>query len=128
MKILAFAGALLCGLLLPAALAGDAPAADKEVDPSKVYSGDPNHFDNPAVLRIAKVFEAIPEYRDAKKRDKDDPEYYILLEKANLKFFAALDKVVSENRYDLVAEAGSVKVKGKEIPDVTAAVIKALSR
>lgn len=128
MKPSAMVTALLGALLLPALLAEDDPGKDKEVDVSKVYFGDPKSFENPAVLRISKVFDAIPEYRDAKNKGKDDPDYFILLEKANQKFFAALDKVVSECKYDLVGEVGAIKVKGKEIPEITAAVIKALPK
>ena len=104
-----------------------AVAGDKEVDKTKVYYGDPDNFSTPAVITLLTVFENIPEYVDAKKKSEDDPEYYILLKKANEKFQKAVKKVATDEGYDLVGEVGTVKVKGKEVPDVTDKVVKALS-
>lgn len=99
---------------------------DTEVDKNKVYYGNADSFSTPAVIVMTKVFEKIPEYVDAKKKTDDDPEYYILIEKANKKFRQAVEKAAKDNGYDLVAESGSVKVKGKEIPDITQKAIDAL--
>jgi len=97
-----------------------------EVDEGKVYYGDADSFEKPAVIVISRVFDAIPEYVDARKKGKDDPQYYILIEKANQKFFSALEKVAATEKYDLIAEYGSVKAKEGRVPDVTESVIKAL--
>jgi len=128
MKPMAMSLAFLFDISLSPLLAEGDASKDREVDESKVYFGDSKNFENPAVLQIAKVFDAIPEYRDAKTKGKDDPQYYILLEKANQKFFTALEKIAKESKYDLVGETGSIKMKDKDIPDVTASVIKALPR
>ena len=128
MKPMAMSLAFLFVISLSPLLAEGDASKDREVDESKVYFGDSKNFENPAVLQIAKVFDAIPEYRDAKTKGKDDPQYYILLEKANQKFFTALQKIAKESKYDLVGETGSIKMKDKDIPDVTASVIKALPR
>jgi len=128
MKPMAMSLAFLFVISLSPLLAEGDASKDREVDESKVYFGDSKNFENPAVLQIAKVFDAIPEYRDAKTKGKDDPQYYILLEKANQKFFTALEKIAKESKYDLVGETGSIKMKDKDIPDVTASVIKALPR
>lgn len=111
-------------LLAPAALAGESKAT---VDESKVYYGDADNFEKPAVITITKVFEQISEYTEARKKGKDDPQYFILLEKANQKFFTALEKVAREEAKDLIAETGSVK-SDKPVPDVTELVIKALPK
>ncbi len=99
---------------------------DTEVDKTKVYYGSADSFKTPAVIVLSKVFDKIPEYIDAKKKTDDDPDYYILIEKANAKFQKAVEKAAKDNGYDLVAETGSVKMKDKEIPDITKKVIDAL--
>lgn len=119
--------AVLVGLF---ALPTDAFAADQKtkIDESKIYYGDPGCFTKPAVLKIAEVFNAIPEYQEAKKKGKDDPQYYILLEKANQKFTQAMEKVAEEKGYDLIGEVGSIQIEGKNVPDITKEVIKALPK
>ena len=114
---------MLASLVCPLSLAGD---KDKEVDKKKVYYGNADSFDKPAVVVALDVFKKIDEYNDATKKTKDDPEYYILLEKANEKFKKAVKKAAEDGSYDLVGEKGTVKVKGKTVPDITADVIKAL--
>jgi hypothetical protein len=114
---------LVCAVAGPAVLSKD---KDTEVDKKKVYYGDPDNFKNPAVICLNDVFEKIPEYQDAKKKSDDDPEYYILLEKANKKFQKALKKAATDNGYDLVGEKGSITVKNKTVPDITDKVIEAL--
>ncbi len=99
---------------------------DTEVDKKKVYYGNADNFKTPAVIELAKVFSNITEYQDAKKKSEDDPDYYILLDKANQKFQKALEKAAKDGGYDLVGETGTVKVKGKTIPDITQKVIDSL--
>ena len=119
--IAVFAAALLLAPALASASEGK-----YEVDENKVYYGDASSFEKPAAILISKVFDAIPEYVDARKKGKDDPQYYILLEKANQKFFTALERVAAAEKYDLIAEKGAVKSKECRVPDATESVIKAL--
>ncbi len=116
------AGLLGASFLLPTLAA----EGDVEIDENKIYYGDADDFEKAGVIKIVKVFKAIPEYVQAQKKGKDDPQYYILLEKANQKFSSALEKVAGEKGYDLIGEAGSIKIKGKKVPDITSLVIKAL--
>lgn len=112
-----------------AALAGGAAAAwaqGASVDKKHVYYGNPDSFSKPAEIRLLDVFQHIPEYLEARKKPTDDPEYYLLLEKANKKFRTALDKAAEKGSYDLVAEKGSVENAPKTVPDITRTVIEQL--
>ena len=77
----------------------------------------------------ATVFEKIPEYQEIRKRGlkRDDPEYWVLLNKANEKFYKAVKKVAEENKYDVVVEKGAFKFESTP-PDVTQKVIDALDK
>jgi hypothetical protein len=118
--------AALLGLVILAPVISLAAGKDVEIDEKKIYYGDPDNFKKAAVLKLAQVFKHIPEYQEAKKRGKDDPQYYILLEKANQKFFAAMESVAGAEGYDLIGEVGAIKIKGKKVPNITKSVIEAL--
>jgi hypothetical protein len=113
----------LCICTTKALLGADGGTVDKK----KVYYGKASSFKKPAEINLLTVFGAISEYTEAKKKSEDDPDYYILLQKANDKFQKALKKAASDGGYDLVAEKGAVKAK-KTVPDITDAVIKALPK
>ena len=117
----------LLGFLVLAPLLAFAGNGDVEINEDKIYYGDPGNFQKPAVLKLKTVFNRIPEYREAQKRGKEDPEYYILLEKANQKFRSAMESVAGEEGYDLIGETGAIKIKGKKVPVITKKVIDALS-
>ncbi|MHC4600793.1 MAG: hypothetical protein ACYS47_17515 [Planctomycetota bacterium] len=120
--------AAVLGLIVLTPLLVVASPGDVKINEKKIYYGDPDDFEKPGVIRIVKVFKAIPEYQEAKKKGKDDPEYYILLEKANEKFFTALERVADDKGYDLIGEVGAIKIKGKKVPEITSAVIDALPK
>lgn len=97
--------------------------------PAGVYYGNPEDFACPAVLEAARVFDHIPEYQEIKRRNLQptDPEYGILLEKANKRFFKVVCRVARRDAYDLMAELGAVtRSDGKPIKDVTDDLIKVL--
>lgn len=119
-------GFLLLSLLVLSPVLVAQEAEEPDIDEDKIYYGDPDNFKKPGECKIAAVFGRIPEYQEAKKKGKDDPQYYILLEKANEKFFTALATVSQEEKYDLIGEKGSIRIKGRKIPDITSLVIKAL--
>ncbi len=99
-------------------------------DPGKVYYGDPEEFTNPAILTAATVFAKIREWREIQERGltSQDPEYWILLEKANRKFRRAVHRAAQAAGHDLVAEVGAVlREDGQGLPDVTEAGVAALS-
>jgi hypothetical protein len=123
--------AILCATVIVASAlrAGDddAPPAYKVADKGKVYYGNPDSFSRPAVIASARVWSEIPEYKEilSKKLTGKDPEYWILLDKANRKFFKAISKVAAGKGHDLVAESGAVAGEPAP-PNITDEVIKAL--
>ncbi|MDQ7780172.1 MAG: hypothetical protein RDV41_10765 [Planctomycetota bacterium] len=122
-------------LMLPLLAAGFVYAAATPgytvTDRAKVYYGNPDHFTKPAVLVANAVFECIPEYQEIKKKGltSKDPEYWLLLDKANKKFYAALRKVADREGHDLVMEIGTIQAEeGYSLPNITGTVIAALEQ
>ena len=125
--------------LLPALLllgASAAPASSEgsyEVDEEKVYHGSADSFKSPATVDRDKVFAEITAYKQIEKEalNEKHPRYWILLEKANSVFKKVVEKVATDNSYDLIAENESVKWKGKgkskkTPPEVTQEAIDAI--
>lgn len=102
------------------------------LDVEKVYYGDCNSFQSPATVAMDEVFEHIHEYRliGERKLGEEDPEYWVLLSKANKVFRAAIKTVAATGGYDLVAERGALKAlaPATTIPDITALVIAQVER
>ena len=118
---------ILLVVVLFALAAGSLPAAFKITDPTGIYYGDPDTFRAPAVLSTSLIFDQIPEYQEIKEKglDESDPEYWILLEKANRRFYAAVAATARALRQDLVAETGAViGTDGESIPNITQQVIR----
>ena len=102
-----------------------------EVDAEKVYLGDPEAFKEPATVDRDKVFGEIPAYKLIQKEGLTEKHarYWILLQKANEVFEKVITKVAGDGGYDLVAENGAVRPKGKTKktpPDVTQDAINAI--
>ncbi len=121
-------GTAVIVLLLPALLVtGIAVAKDVDVDESQVYYGNPARFKMAGEISCDSVFHEIPEYkkiRDEKLRE--GVRYEFLLRRANQKFHRALKSVHRADGYDLIAELGAIRIKGKTVPDITSKVIAAL--
>ena len=96
---------------------------------SDVYSGKKDNAKKPAEIKAQDVFNEIAEYKKIKEKGltKDDAEYWVLLNKANEKFNAAVKKVADDNKYDCVAEKGKVKFNSTPV-DITKKVIEALKK
>ena len=94
---------------------------------AKVYFGTAEGARKPAQVVSAKVFAKIPEFKKIKEKGltKDNPEYFILLQKANAKFFAAVSKAAKAAGCDVVVEKGTGDFDGKVV-DLTSKVIKSL--
>ena len=92
-----------------------------------VYYGKLEGAQKPAELVAKTVFAEIPEYKKIKEKGltEDDPEYWILLGKANDKFYAAVRKIGEQFKFDVVIEKGSSRFDSTP-PDVTQKVISAL--
>lgn len=102
---------LLC-LLLPAAQEG------------RVYYGVLEGARRPAEVDARKVFGEIPEYREIIRRRLavDEPEYWVLLTRANGKFLQAVKRAAELRQCDVVVEKGTVKFPSA-VPDLTEAVL-----
>lgn len=88
---------------------------------------------SPCVVEPLKVFERIPEYLRIRTLGLDDrdPEYWILLAKANEKFYLTIRKTIKDlETYDTVIRRGHVQLapgsKATAIPDITHEVIERL--
>ena len=89
-----------------------------------VYFGNPQSYKKPAELSIAKVWAALPEYKEIEKgniRD-DDPRYWILMQKANRRLEHALKAMNKKYGYDLIGELKFLDTEA-EVPDITAEMI-----
>ena len=123
---------LLSALLI---LSSAGPPADSEktfdVDKDKVYFGSAESFKSPGTIERDKVFAQITAYKQIQKEglNESHARYWILLQKANEVFKKAIEKVAADKSYDLIAESGSVKPKGKSkktAPDATQDAIDAV--
>ncbi len=116
-------------LLIPALLVtGIAIAKDVDVDESQVYLGNAAKFKKAGVISCDSVFREIAEYKKILKEGlKEGVRYEFLLHRANQKFHRALKIVSRADGYDLIAEEGAVRIKGKTVPVITSKVIDALS-
>lgn len=94
-----------------------------------VYYGTVTGAKKPAQIEAQKVFDQIPEYQEIKRRNlkESDSEYWVLLEKANQKFYNAVSRVAQDKGFDVIVEKGSEKFE-TEPPDVTQDVIGALTQ
>jgi hypothetical protein len=108
-----------------------APAlwAKTRIDADKVYYGDARRFVRPAQVDALKVYRQIPAHKEIAERKltRKDPDYWPLLRKASQAFSKALRKVCQDKGYDLVGEVDAIAIDGKEIPEITEAVIEALA-
>ena len=107
-------------------LAAETPPDVQVRDRTKVYVGNPDRFTKPAVVVATKVYVEITEYQEVRRRklDRNDPDYYVLMEKASRKFHAALEEAAKAGPYDLVAETGAVTRTEGTLPDLTDAAIE----
>ena len=95
---------------------------------AKVYYGKLDGAKKPSEVTAIKVFENIPEYKEIMERglSKDDPEYFALLNKANMKFFDAVRKAAQNSGRDVVVEKGSAQFEG-EVIDLTQKAIDSIA-
>jgi len=133
LRLALFAAGFLCLLGGQRAVVADdsEEAAFEVVDADGIYLGKGTHPKTPGVLVADDVWKEIPEYKKilADDLDDDDPEYHLLMLKATERFNQALKALAKRDSYDMLGETGSIKAKnGKRIPDVTADMIKLVTR
>ena len=121
--------AVLTLLLAPNLFAGD-KKKKVEIDEANIYYGDVNDFESPAMVDADAVFDEIPEYREIIERDMDEsnPRYLVLMRAASKRFRKAISSAAAAKGYDLIGGLGSIKIKGRNVPDITALVIKKLPK
>lgn len=104
--------------------------AEVTVKEEKIYYGDVKEYTSPAQLELNKILDATKECQRIKKEKikNDNPLYWILLQRANEKVQAAIKKVATDKKYDLVGEIGFITGYSKPIPDITQQVIDALDQ
>jgi len=109
----------------PASLLADQDS-ETRINRDKLYHGDPDDFTKAGCIAADKVYLLIPAYAEIvdKGLTQDDPEYWILMNKANEVFKRALSKTEDDHEYDLIGELGSIVINGKKAPDITAKVKK----
>lgn len=75
----------------------------------KVYYGKTAGAKKPATCTATTVFRCIPEYQEiiSKGLKQDDPAYWVLLAKANEKFYKAVEVAAKAGGNDCVVETGS---------------------
>ena len=97
---------------------------------SQTYYGDPEDCQRPGEVEASRVFNEISEWQEIQKRslNPDQAEYWILLDKANQKFYKAIHKAAQKLRLDLVAELGTLPRDKGEPPNVTDQTIGALEK
>lgn len=97
--------------------------------PATVYYGKFDGAKKPGQIVATKVFQEIPEYMKIRDRGlkEDDPEYSILLAKANAKFYAAVAVAAVQASCDVVVEKGSA-VFTAEVVDLTQKAIGAIEK
>ena len=122
-----FALALAC-VILP--VAADTPSDVQVRDRSKIYVGDADRFARPSVVVATRVYAEITEYQEVRRRqlDRNDPDYYVLMERAARKFRAALEEAAKAGGYDLVAEKGAVTRTNGALPDLTESAIEEVKK
>ncbi len=118
----------LAHLVLP--LAAETPSDVQVRDRSKIYVGDAERFARPSVVVATRVYAEITEYQEVRRRqlDRNDPDYYVLMERAARKFRAALEEAAKAGGYDLVAEKGAVTRTNGTLPDLTESAIEEVKK
>jgi hypothetical protein len=118
-------------LAVSRAFADGEDAAYEVVDPEGIYLGTGTHPKTPGVMTADDVWKEIPEYKQIIEDEltEDDPKYHLLMLKATERFNQALKTLAKRESYDMLGEVGAIVAKsGGEIPDVTAEMIKLVTR
>lgn len=95
--------------------------------PPKVYFGKVDGAKHPAEITASQVFDKIPEFQKIREKglSSSDPEYFILLNKANMKFYAAVTRAAGARGCDVVVEKGTARFSG-DVVDLTKKAIASL--
>lgn len=133
LRLLIISACLGCWMAPRMAIAGTDgdEAAYEVVDPEGIYLGVGTRPKRPGVMRADDVWREIPEYKQIidEQLTEEDPKYHLLMLKATERFNRALKHLARRDDHDMLGEIGSISAKGGEtIPDVTAEMIRLVSR
>ncbi|MBI3097531.1 MAG: hypothetical protein HYY93_04690 [Planctomycetes bacterium] len=111
-----------------------APSLDRieVVDAARLCYGDPKDFTRAAEMDVSKAFGEVREWRliSVRRLTPEDPEYWLLLDKANIRFHRAVHAIASTAGFDLVADLGALRRYHEDVlqplPDLTSPVLEAL--
>ncbi|MDP7033347.1 MAG: hypothetical protein QF752_02525 [Planctomycetota bacterium] len=105
-------------------------AQETQFDEDHIYHGDSESYEKAGVISADKVYMAIPAYRRVVEEGmkKDNPSYWILMEKATKMFHRSLVRNERENGFDLVGEIGSIRPPNKTPEDITNKVVTIVRR
>ncbi len=119
--------ALVTGIL---SVSADTYSDTQVTDRSKIYFGDADRFTRPSVVVAMRVYAEISEYQEVRRRrlTRDDPDYYVLMERASRKFRSAIEKAAEAGGYDLVGEKGAVTRSKGTLPDLTDSAIEEVKK
>jgi hypothetical protein len=121
----------LAAAVRPVAAEDPEEASFEVVDSDGIYFGTGKSPKTPGVLVADDVWKEIPEYKKILDDEltEDDPEYHLLMLKATERFNKALKALAKRDSHDMLGEVGSIKANnGAKIPDVTAVMIKLVTR
>jgi len=99
------------------------------IDRGRIIFGDPDGtVDRVAVVDVPKAERKTAAWKklESENPPAEDPRRALLLAEAKRAVRAAVARVAEAGGYDLVGEMGSIIVRGRTVPEITAQVIAAL--
>jgi len=124
---------VLLAMAIAVALPGIAYAhcvPEKQQDPTCLYHGSLDSFENAGEVVLGEVVQATPEYKSIgkKKIKRGTGEYWILMEKASSRALRAVESFAGDSDYDLIVASGYLGSVDPAIPaeDVTKQVIESM--
>ena len=99
---------ILFGALLVSVVAAGHSISSDEIDPTKVFFGNPLSFENPSEVDLGRVIMATDEYQEIKKKKikKGTGKYWELMSKATDRAIRAVLGIGSDGNFDLICAAG----------------------
>jgi len=106
-----------------------ASIAKDDIEPQKIFWGDPQMFSKPAEIDFVALVESTPEYRTLvnESLESSDARYWILMTQAQERVTRSIIRVARKRRFDLVCEKDYLEPLGIEAEDITSLVEKDLT-
>ncbi len=120
---------ILAGAALAVFMSAGAHAEDEvnEIDPQKVFYGDPGSFEKAAEVDLREAVRATPEYAEIERRNLDTGtgSYWLQIERASNRSLKVVIDIGQESEFDLIVEKGHLAEVDEDIPveDITEKVV-----